>query len=375
MRSTWIDLRRVPTEAVDAVRQAALHVRVTALVSEDPAQLADLPPTVTRVYAGPETMAWSMDRVALADPASYHADMLMLPVSTYTDLADAERLEQPLTLYIKVHDQASLELACASAARMPRTVVEFTDPTKIPLEIVIAAADKASGELVCVVADRTEAEIVLGVLEKGSEGLLLAPIAPAEVMDLQEVATESSPALKLVTLRVESISHVGLGDRVCIDTCSHFEEDEGILIGSFAHGFILCCSETHPLPYMPTRPFRVNAGALHSYVLQDDNRTNYLSELRSGMSVLAARADGTTRKMVVGRAKLERRPLLMITAQAPEGQQVCLTLQDDWHVRVLGPGGRVLNVTELAPGTELLGYVADDRRHVGYPVDEFCREQ
>ena len=30
---------------------------------------------------------------------------------------------------------------------------------------------------------------------------------------------------------------------------------------------ILCVSETHPLPYMPTRPFRVNAGAIHSYTL------------------------------------------------------------------------------------------------------------
>ena len=125
---------------------------------------------------------------------------------------------------------------------------------------------------------------------------------------------------------------------------------------------------------MPTRPFRVNAGALHSYVLGLDNRTNYLSELRSGSTVLAVGADGRTRRVVVGRSKLESRPLLAINAHAEDGQPVSLTVQDDWHVRVLGPGGKVLNVTELQVGDELLGYLATDKRHVGLPIGEFCRE-
>ncbi len=138
---------------------------------------------------------------------------------------------------------------------------------------------------------------------------------------------------------------------------------------------MLCCSETHPLPYMPTRPFRVNAGALHSYVLRDDNRTNYLSELKAGSHVLAVGADGSTRNVAVGRIKLETRPLLRINATAANGVQVSLMVQDDWHVRVLGPGAAVLNVTALEPGTKLLGYVATDSRHVGYPVAEFCVER
>ncbi|WP_305783542.1 3-dehydroquinate synthase II [Symbioplanes lichenis] len=375
MRSTWIDLRKAPADAAGAVCQAALHGRADAVVDGDPGRLGDLPPTVLRVYAGPETEQWRAHPAGITDPAVHNADVLLLPVDSADDLETAHQLQIPVAAFVRVRDQESLTLACASAARMPRTVVEFTDPTKIPLEIVIAAADKSSGELICVVSDAVEAEIVLGVLEKGSEGLLLAPERPAQVLELQAVVADVSPPLKLATLVVESIEHVGLGDRVCIDTCSHFDENEGILIGSFAHGFILCCSETHPLPYMPTRPFRVNAGALHSYVLQGDNRTNYLSELRAGMTVLAANTEGVTRKLVVGRAKLERRPLLQVTANAADGRQVCIAVQDDWHVRLLGPGGTVLNVTELKPGTELLGYVAEDRRHVGYPVDEFCLER
>jgi 3-amino-4-hydroxybenzoic acid synthase len=44
-------------------------------------------------------------------------------------------------------------------------------------------------------------------------------------------------------------------------------------------------------------------------------------------------------------------------------------------VRVLGPGGKVLNITELKPGEIVLGYKASRSRHVGMAVDEYCLEQ
>jgi 3-amino-4-hydroxybenzoic acid synthase len=138
---------------------------------------------------------------------------------------------------------------------------------------------------------------------------------------------------------------------------------------------ILCVSETHPLPYMPTRPFRVNAGAIHSYTVGKGGRTNYLSELKSGSRVTAVNIKGETRIVTVGRVKIETRPLLQIDAVAPNGQEVNLILQDDWHVRVLGPGGTVLNSTHIVPGDTVLGYLPTEDRHVGYPIDEFCREQ
>ncbi len=77
----------------------------------------------------------------------------------------------------------------------------------------------------------------------------------------------------------------------------------------------------------------------------------------------------------MGRTKIETRPLRSIDAVAPDGRAVNLIVQDDWHVRVLGPGGAVLNSTSLAPGDRLLGYVATKDRHVGYPIDEFCAER
>ena len=104
-------------------------------------------------------------------------------------------------------------------------------------------------------------------------------------------------------------------------------------------------------------------------------RTSYLSELRSGSKVLAVDSTGRTRMVTVGRVKIETRPLLAIDAVAPNGVRVNLIVQDDWHVRVLGPGAAVLNVTELTAGSRVLGYLPTQQRHVGYPIDEFCLEQ
>ena len=78
-----------------------------------------------------------------------------------------------------------------------------------------------------------------------------------------------------------------------------------------------------------------------------------------------------------GRPGEDRDPAadLRIDAVAPNGQTVNLILQDDWHVRVLGPGAAVLNGTELSAGDNVLGHLPTADRHVGYPIDEFCLEQ
>ncbi|WNZ12485.1 3-dehydroquinate synthase II family protein [Streptomyces sp. 11x1] len=395
MRFAWIDLREVPRPQLQAVVDAAVHARMAGVVSADAELLGTLPPTVTRVLAGGAPAAVPAkkpadkgDKEARAAADAKPADKiptgagvdLLLRKFTAQDELDALAAENraasgtPVAGFVDVRDDRTLQLSCVGAMALPYTVIHFADPTKIPLEIVLAAAESAEGKLVTVVGDLEEAAIVFDVLERGSDGILFTPRSADDVFALARLLEATTPQLELSTLTVESIRHVGLGDRVCVDTCSHFEEDEGILVGSYSSGFVLCCSETHPLPYMPTRPFRVNAGALHSYTLGPDNRTNYLSEVGSGSALLAVGADGRTRRVVVGRAKLESRPLLEIRTHAEDGRLVSLTVQDDWHVRVLGPGGKVLNVTELRTGDELLGYLAQDKRHVGLPIGEFCKE-
>ena len=367
MKLCWLDVRAIG-DARDAYVEEAVHQRVDGIVAADPANLAALPPTVRKVLLPlgrplPDNLAAA--DIVVVDPL-VHGEPAEL-AKRYPDVEFGR--------FVEVADADTLELACQAARTERWSLLLFRDPTKIPLEIVLAAAAGSKGSIITVAADVAEAEVIFGVLEHGSDGVMMAPAAIGDATNLK-TAAEARPAdLDLVELEVTRVSHVGMGERACVDTCTYFRQDEGILVGSHSKGMILCVSETHPLPYMPTRPFRVNAGAIMSYTLSANGRTNYLSELRAGSKVLAVDTKGRTRLATVGRIKIETRPLLSVDAVAPNGQEVNLILQDDWHVRVLGPGARVLNSTELKAGDKVLGYLPTQDRHVGYPIDEFCYEQ
>ena len=276
---------------------------------------------------------------------------------------------------IEVRDNPSLNEACAAVRAGLLTVVQFKDPTKIPLEIVLAAASRRGAKVMTTVSSVSEARVVMSVLESGPDGVIMPPQSLSDVSALGRLCTPQNGRLDLKEFKVTEVLDAGTGDRVCVDTCSNFALDEGILVGSFGGGFVLCSSETHPLPYMPTRPFRVNAGAVYSYVLSSAERTNYLSELRQGDPIMGVTVDGETRPLVVGRAKIETRPLILVKAQTADGDRASVILQNDWHVRLLGPKGSVLNVTELTEGSVVLGLAAGRARHVGMPIEEYCLEQ
>ncbi len=55
---------------------------------------------------------------------------------------------------------------------------------------------------------------------------------------------------------------------------------------------------------------RFDSMQVHSYVAIPGGRTAYLAELRSGSEVLVADANGRTQTALVGRCKIERRPLV-----------------------------------------------------------------
>ena len=366
MKVTWIDIRTTGAKA--AILEESLHQRVDGVVSDTVADFEGLPPTVKKVLFPQHTEL----------PADLGATDIVIAVPTKHGLPEELSARYPdveFGRYVEIVDPETLEEACEAARNHPWSLLYFADPTKIPLEIVIAAAARATGSLITVAADVEEAEIIFGVLEHGSDGVMLAPSAVGEATALKAASVVESPELELVELTVTATAHVGMGERACVDTCTYFREDEGILVGSHSKGMILCVSETHPLPYMPTRPFRVNAGAIHSYTLSEHERTNYLSELKSGSKVIAVDVKGRTRVVTVGRVKIESRPLISVDAKAPNGVAVNLILQDDWHVRVFGPGGAVLNSTELKPGDVVLGFLPSADRHVGYPINEFCLEK
>lgn len=363
----WLDIRTTG-ETRRAVSEEAIHQRFDAIVADDPADLAPLPPTVTRALAP------AGDRL----PDDFGAADLVLvdPVMHGDPNRLAER--HPGVRFGGWHtvsDAESLDHACRAVRSDGLTVLTFRDPTNIPMEIVLAAAAGSAGTIITTADLVDDAIVHLSVLEHGPDGVMLTRPAPGDATRLASRVHAPSPGLDLVTLTVEGVRHVGTGERACVDTCTYLRQDEGILVGSWARALMLCVSETHPLPYMPTRPFRVNAGAIMSYALADAEHTRYLSELTAGDTVLAVRADGSTRPVTVGRVKIETRPLLAIDATAPDGEPVNLIVQDDWHVRVLGPGGVVHNTTELRAGDEILGHLPGRERHVGYPIDELCHER
>ncbi|WP_433047504.1 3-dehydroquinate synthase II family protein [Dactylosporangium sp. CS-033363] len=366
MKQCWLDIRAAD-ELKSALCQEAIHRGFDAIVADDPADLAGLPPTVSRVLLPGKELpdAFGDADLVIVDPA-VHGEPGRLA---------ARHPGVRFGGYVDVTDADTLAAACASVTRDPCTVLRFADPTNIPLEIVLAAAADAHGLIITTVERAADAPVFLGVLERGPDGVMLAPHAPGEAGRLKDAVERRSPDLALTELTVTAITHAGMGERACVDTCTYLARDEGILVGSRAKALVLCVSETHPLPYMPTRPFRVNAGAIMSYTLADAEHTRYLSELRAGGTVLAVGVDGRTRPAVVGRIKIETRPLLSIDAVADTGEEVNVIVQDDWHVRILGPGGAVLNSTALRPGDRILGYLPQRERHVGYPIDELCYEQ
>lgn len=364
MTLCWVDVSKAGA-AKGAIIEEAIHQRVDAVVSSDPTDLHGLPPIVSRVLLASTTPP------EVAEPV----DVVILTNGDGDTSGPAETAGVDIGYLIDVEDAETLERASQAARDAAWSVLRFRDPTKIPLEIVLAAAAGCSGRTIAVSDSAEESAVVRGVLEHGPDGVMLSARDVGEVTAFKRACASRHTEVALVELEVISTAHVGMGERACVDTCSMLAPDEGLLVGSHSKGLMLCVSETHPLPYMPTRDFRVNAGAVHSYTLTANGRTNYLSELRAGAEVLVVNARGGARLVPLGRVKIETRPLLSIDAVGPGGEAVNLILQDDWHVRLLGPGGAVLNCTELERGSRVLGHLPTPDRHVGYPIDEYCLEQ
>lgn len=278
-------------------------------------------------------------------------------------------------LYATIKDRESLERLQDLPYNINFLIVKLVDETNIPLELLIAKLQQTDIQLFKVVSSSQEASIAFGVMEIGSDGVLLSTNGPNEIYELNEMMNELKKGkIPIVEAEVVQIKHIEMGERACVDTTSLINETEGMLIGSTSTGGILVCSEVHPLPYMNTRPFRVNAGAVHSYIWGDNDMVEYLTDLKVGSKVLCVDVKGTTRVVNVGRVKTEVRPLLLIEARVNK-QVINVVVQDDWHVRIFGADGKIRNVTTLKPGEKILAHICEPGRHVGIKVVETILEK
>jgi 3-dehydroquinate synthase II len=249
-------------------------------------------------------------------------------------------------------------------------VVRPEEREVIPLENLVAHRRK-----IFAVA-RTPEEVALyrGVLERGVHGIVLETDSPRMMRQLASAARVEGGMVPLVSARITEVTFLGIGDRVCVDTCSLIEGSRGMLVGNSSAGMFLVCAENVPNPYVLPRPFRVNAGAVHSYCRLPAGRTGYLSELAAGSEVLLVNDHGEGEMAAVGRVKVERRPLLLVRAEGPGGASHSVILQNAETIRLVDGSGRTVSVAKLSVGDSVL--LAEERagRHFGVAVEESIRE-
>ena len=276
-----------------------------------------------------------------------------------------------------VDDARSLHDAIHVGKQHAYVMMSFKDPTNIPLELVIASLQFSNTLLIKEISSEAmeDALVTQGVMEVGADGVLFTPKThPQMDQFLGKWAKTTERTLTLSVGKVISARPIGMGYRSCIDLASLFTTTEGMLVGSTSQGGIFCCPEVFFLPYMELRPFRVNAGAVHSYVYNLNNRTDYMTELRAGSPTMIVDAGGKVRRAYVGRVKTEVRPLRLIEVEFENEARVNVMMQDDWHVRIFSDEAKPINITELRPGHKVLGHVAEPGRHVGIKVAEHIVE-
>jgi len=249
-------------------------------------------------------------------------------------------------------------------------IIRASDWSIIPLENILARRRNIMAE----VQDLDQARLFLGVLERGVDGVVVATDDFEETARIiREVKGLTGSEIELITAVVRSVQPLGMGDRVCADTCSLLALGQGLLVGNSSQALFLVHAENVDNPYVSQRPFRVNAGAVHAYVLVPGGRTRYLSELEAGDEVLAVNSRGQAEIAVIGRVKIEKRPLLLVTAEA-QGRTLTTILQNAETIRLTTPEGAPISVVNLEPGREILVALEEGGRHFGHKVEETILE-
>ena len=250
-------------------------------------------------------------------------------------------------------------------------VLRMLDWTIIPIENLLARRGK---NIIVQVENSEQAKLMVEILEKGVDGVLLNTTDINEIKKCADIIHGVSEKVSLVTATITGIKQLGMGDRACLDTCTQMALGEGMLVGNTASGFFLVHSESIDNPYVASRPFRVNAGAVHAYTLTPGGKTKYLADLKAGDEVLLVNFKGKSQIAYLGRNKIEKRPVMLIEAET-EGHPITLVLQNAETIRLVKPDGKAVSVTALKQGDKVLGHVEKAGRHFGMQVDETLIER
>lgn len=252
-------------------------------------------------------------------------------------------------------------------------LVRCSDWTMIPLENIVASAAGSGTRIAAAISQTVELSGAAHALQHGVDALLLP--ADEKLWDAaEEISGERTPVQvkekkteqTLVMADVTNVESGGVGERICVDLTERLSEGEGMLIGSSANALVLIHGETIPSEFVPSRPFRVNAGAVHAYCLMADGSTKYLSELAAGDRVAIANPSNEIRSATIGRLKIERRPFLLVHFESDNHSAQVLVQQAE-TVRFINEEGNI-SVTSLEKGDKIAVRLSSGMRHIGREI-------
>lgn len=254
--------------------------------------------------------------------------------------------------------------------RSKQVILQCSDWTIIPLENLIAKG----ANIIAQVQNLKEAQTAFGILEKGVGHILFHTTAAAELKKALSVLRSQGEKILLKAAEIVTVNPVGMGDRVCVDTCTSMAAGQGILVGNSSSALFLVHSESISNPYVSPRPFRVNAGPVHAYTRTPSGKTKYLAELSAGDQVLIVDYLGNTTAGIIGRLKIEKRPLMLVTAAIGDKQATTI-LQNAETIRLTDPEGQALSVVSLKPKDKVLVALEEAGRHFGIKIQESITEK
>jgi 3-dehydroquinate synthase II len=255
-------------------------------------------------------------------------------------------------------------------SKSKQVILECSDWTIIPLENLIAKG----ANVIAQVQTLEDAQTAFGILEKGVDHILLCINNPVSLKKALLQLKSKTDMIPLVAAEITEIKPLGMGDRVCVDTCTEMKIGEGMLVGNSSSALFLIHSESISNPYVAPRPFRVNAGPVHAYTRVPGGKTRYLSELSAGDPVLIIDYKGNSTAAIVGRLKVEKRPLILVKAKT-DTQEITAILQNAETIRLTAPDGKPISVASLKTGDQVLVALESSGRHFGIKIDETITEK
>ena len=289
--------------------------------------------------------------------------------------------------HVVIDSQQQQDYALSLVGIIDWILVSAKDWAMIPFENIVAACQPTHTKIAAFISDPEQAIGAAFALESGVNALIVPPDSSvvnasliAKSLRLERSSDEPESLIdttrqSLSSFIIKSIDYGNIGDRICIDLTSFLTLGEGALVGSSAMMLAMVHAETIPSEFVPTRPFRINAGAPHSYILMADDSMKYLSELSSGDNIAIFSTDGVRRSCTIGRLKIEQRPFLKINFHDTNNNEGHIFLQQAETVRLVSDKGTGCSVTHVRAGDKILGLSSTKGTHIGHQVSGSVEEK